>query len=130
MSKNLLKERLEKNGFAIKEFWKKKNVPLSYETFRTVIIGGARVSIPSIMIVALYLGLLPSEIKEILHEKGDRDFSRLIGDDKTYLTKEEEVIISIHRKIKSKDKIIDHMALVAKAEGANITRELTKLRKK
>lgn len=106
----------------ISEFIKKSGIPLSFETVRRLLYGKKPVSIPTLIIISKYLGYSPAEIKKIIMQAGDRDFSALIGGQHgPELSDQEKALLEAFRKIKSRNIVADHFALIAKADNVDIS---------
>jgi len=125
-----LKEKMLRNWDSITDFVETSGIPVSMETVRRAVNHGRPVSIPSLLLIAKYLGFSIPEIKQILQNAGDTDFSALIVDQETHLSVKEEALIEIYRKLKSSRPIEDYLALLAKADKVNIKKELSRLKRK
>jgi len=129
--KNILYTKLQENFSDLADFVKRSGLPLTFETARRAIYEDKAVSIPTLIILSKYLGFTPSEINKILIDAGDKDFSALIGTGEgSDLTDQEKALIEAYRQIKSRDTVADQLDLVAKADGVDISAQVTKLRSK
>jgi len=127
--KNILYAKLQENFSDLADFVKRSSLPLTFETARRAIYEDKAVSIPTLIILTKYLGFTPSEINKILIEAGDKDFSALIGTGEgSDLSDQEKALIEAYRQIKSRDTVADQLDLVAKADGVDISAQVTKLR--
>jgi len=129
--KNILYAKLRENFSDLADFVKRSGLPLTFETARRAIYEDKAVSIPTLIILSKYLGFTPSEINKILIDAGDKDFSALIGiGEGSDLSDQEKALIEAYRQIKSRDTVADQLDLVAKADGVDISDQVTKLRSK
>jgi len=129
--KNILYAKLQENFSDLADFVKRSGLPLTFETARRAIYEDKAVSIPSLIILTKYLGFTPSEINKILIEAGDKDFSALIGTGEgSDLTEQEKALVEAYRQIKSRDTVADQLDLIARADGVDISAQVTKLRNK
>lgn|SRR5574337_288819 len=128
----LLLEKLQENYEDIAEFKRRTGVPLSFETVRRAIYLNQDMSIPALIVLCKYLGFTPLEIKKIIMDAGDKEFSSLIGDQETVsqISELEKTLLEIYRKIKSKNTVAEHLALIAQADGVNIASLINRLKKK
>ncbi len=134
MKKNLLLDKMRENFDDLADFVKRSHMPVSMETVRRALYEGKAISIPSLILIAKYLRFTPNEIKQIIQDAGDVDFSELIGDQNTILQPWEKAILEASRQIVDKkgkaalNVIADQLALVA---GDNsVTSILEKIRTK
>ncbi len=126
---NILFTKLQENFSDLADFVKRSGMPLTFETARRAIYEDKAVSIPTLIILSKYLGFTPSEIKKILINAGDKDFSELIGNDEgSDLSDQEKALVDAYRQIKSRDTVAEQLDLVAKADGVDISAQVTKLR--
>jgi len=129
--KNILYAKLQENFSDLADFVKRSGLPLTFETARRAIYEDKAVSIPTLIILSKYLGFTPSEINKILIDAGDKDFSALIGTGEgSDLSDQEKALIEAYRQIKSRNTVADQLDLVAKADGVDISDQVTKLRSK
>ena len=129
--KNILYNKLQENFSDLADFVKRSGMPLTFETARRAIYEDKAVSIPTLIMLSKYLGFTPSEIRKILIDAGDKDFSELIGTDEgSDLSDQEKALVDAYRQIKSRDSVADQLDLVAKADGVDISAQVTKLRSK
>lgn len=124
---NILYQKLKTKWPDLQTFLKETKVPISYETARLAIYHNEKIGIPLLMLLCKYLGFNATEIKKIIADAGDTDFVELIG---AYLSPDEKVLLAIYDKINDKQKILDYMEIIAKAEGQTITKELEHLKRR
>lgn len=126
--KNILYTKLQENFSDLADFAKRSGLPISFETARRAIYEGKAVSIPSLILICKYLGFTPAEIKKIISDAGDRDFVDLIGDG-PQLTAQEKALLEAYRKIKAKEMVADHIELIARAEGVDVSKDVISIKK-
>ena len=127
--KAVLSAKLAENYENLFDFHNSSKIPLARETCRRAINEGVPVNITSIAIICLYLGFTNAQTKDILAAAGDKDFIRLMSDQSSDLTDQERALLNIYKSITSKDPLADHLALLAKADDVNISRDLKALKK-
>ena len=130
---DILLAELKKQYSDISEFIKRSEIPLSFETVRRLLYEKKKVSTPTLIIVAKYLGFSPARLKEMLQQIGDKDFSALIGDQIVVgveLMETEKALLEVYSLIKSKNAFADYLELIARADGVDISKQLIKLRRK
>lgn len=124
---NILYQKLMEKWPDLRTFLKETKVPVSSESARLAIYHGRTIGIPLLMLLCKYLGFNSTEIKKILAEAGDTEYIDLIG---AYLTPDEKALLAVYEKINEKQKVLDYMEIIARAEGVTIAKELEYLKRR
>ncbi len=132
----LLWKRISDNYPSLLEFHETSGVPLGWEVIRRAVYEGEEISAPALIILMKYIGFTASEIKKHLKNKGEKEFSAMIGKCDVPLVQYhewEKALLETVGKIRKKNpaamtQITNIIETIAKAEGIE-TGKLSRRRK-
>jgi len=133
---SILKKKFEERWDTVPDFRQRTGCPLSPESISSAIFRGKQLSAPSLIVFCHFLGFSPAEIRKILKDSGDTLFWHLIGDSKQMpLAAHHKAILEAVDIVLKKDPAVlnnigDHLHLIAKALGADISAQVRMLKKR
>ncbi len=128
--RNMLKSRMLQNYTDIADFIRRTGIPLASETLRRAIYEGKPIAFPTLIVLMKYLGFSANEIRDVLKDMGETDFSSLIGQHvPSSLDIWERAWLTAGKRLREADptrfnSLLDAMRIYAEGTGIDISKEL------